>query len=564
MRAVLITLRRNESLYTCSRTRLSSRSNPLMRAARTYTRCSALTGRFCSDDALSSSAYPNELEDRAHATVNENSEVITSQIDHSRNESLFEPTATGQRDVTTIKKGACRAKSEQPTRHLEGSFASNSSTGPTSSTHESCPCNSGSDDFRITLATSPLHRPTIIRRSLTKTTRRWRTAGAGTTTTSTQSSPRKACAQWKQPALSLAPLPESSSSDSLESLAIVKRIERPTEADCCYQVINTGSWLPLVALCKRSKPVDFLHVIHEDCQVTKLHWEEPGRGDVFHVLGSQGERLVGVLKLRESDIPWHTSRLRISRELSNLKDSVDNRTSAFFVDARSTLVRDKYPRLLSNARMQYDDKLLRSAAASEEPELVADYLVTEMQPGWSPLPNYTLTDPEQALSVLGQACWALAVAEAELEFEHRLPVAGAVLVRPTRSPRVEFTLRGHIVRIPSAGLKVRLQGLQLARIRIGTRVELMDFERFYEFVKAEDEVTVCTRIADLLSKNPTKFEPLTNVVWLQHLADWLAWQYADAASALSHWQGVLAASCSAEHATVGSRRSRSLSGTASP
>ncbi|KAL3217922.1 hypothetical protein MRX96_031932 [Rhipicephalus microplus] len=421
--------------------------------------------------------------------------------------------------------------------------------------------------LEIELDTSSHPLPTIIRRSPTKTTRRLRTAGSGTTTTSTaHSSSCEPRGQWKKSALAVAPLPQSSSADSFESLAITKHNERPAaEADCCNQVMSTTLLFPLLALCKRSKPVDFLQVLHEDGQATKLSWDEPGSGDVFHVQRSQRDGIVRVLRLRESDIPWHASRLRVSRELSNLKDSVDNRTSAFFVGAKTSFVRDKYPKLLSNARMQSDDDLLlRSAASCEEQELVADYLVTEMQSGWSPLPNYVLTDPEQALSVLGQACWALAVAEAELEFEHRLPVAGAVLVRPTCSPRVEFTLRGHIVRIHSAGLKVRLQGLQLARIRIGTRVELTDFERFHEFVKAEDEAYVCVRIADLLSKRPTKFEPLTNVLWLQHLADWLASQYSDAAPVLSHWQGVLAASCSAEHATVGSRRSRSPSGTASP
>ncbi|KAH7969618.1 hypothetical protein HPB52_020309 [Rhipicephalus sanguineus] len=522
--------------------------------------------RLCVDGAVTPNPYP-KLEDRDQATAKETCEVVANKVDRINKDSLSEPSASGVPDVTTIKGGAWRAKGEQPTCELREPYLTTSSTARTSSIPDSYPRNSDSNDFRIKLDSSRLPLPTIIRRSLTKTTRRWRTAGAGTTTTSTtHSSSREPRAQWKKPALPLAPLAQSSSTDSFESLAITKHNERPTEADCCYQVINTGPWFPLLALCKRSKPVDFLHVIHEDCQVTKLSWDEPGNGDVFHVLGSQGDRFVRVLRLRESDIPWHTSRLRVSKELHNLKDSVDNRTSAFFVSAKTSLVRDKYPRLLSNARMQYDDKfLLRSATASgEEPELEADYLVTEMQPGWRPLPNFKLTNPEQALSVLGQACWALAVAEAELEFEHRLPVAGAVLVRPTCSPRIEFTLRGHIVRIHSAGLKVRLQGLQLARIRIGTRVELTDFERFYEFVTAEDEATVCDKIADLLSKRPTKFEPLTNVLWLQHLADWLTSQYANAAPVLSHWQGVLAASCSAEHATVGSRRSRSPSGTASP
>ncbi|KAH7969208.1 hypothetical protein HPB52_015906 [Rhipicephalus sanguineus] len=523
--------------------------------------------RFCSDDAVTPDPYPAKLEDRDLATAKANCEVITSKVALTRKDRLSEPTVAGLPDVTTVKGDACRAKGEQNTCELRRPYVSTSSTEQTSSIPEIYPRNSDSDDFRIGLDTSPLPLPTIIRRSLTKTTRRWGTAGADTTATSTtHTSSCEPRPQRKKPALLLTPPPQSSSTDSFESLAITKHNERPSEADCCYQAINTGLWFPLLALCKRSKPVDFLHVIQEDCQGTKLSWAEPGSGDVFHVLGSRGDRLVRVLRLRESDIPWHTSRLRVSRELSNLKDSVDNRTSAFFVGARTSLVRDKYARLLSNARMQYDDQfILRSATTSaEEPELVADYLVTEMQPGWCPLPNYKLTDPEQALSVLSQACWALAVAEAELEFEHRLPVAGAVLVRPTCSPRVEFTLRGHIVRIPSAGLKVRLQGLQLARIRIGTRVELTDFERFREFVKAEHEATMCAQIADLLSKRPTKFEPLTNVLWLQHLADWLASQYADAAPALSHWQGVLAASCSAEHATVGSRRSRSPSGTASP
>ncbi|KAL1449412.1 hypothetical protein MTO96_043973 [Rhipicephalus appendiculatus] len=521
--------------------------------------------RLCVDDAVTPNPYL-KLEDRDHATAEENWEVVANKVDRIRKDRLSEPAASGLHDATRIKGGACRAKGEQPTCELRGPYLSTSSTERTISVPESCPRNSGSDDFRIRLDTSPIPGPTIIRRSLTKTTRRSRAAGAGTTITSTtHSSSCEPRAQWKKSALPLAPLPQSSSTDSFESLAITKHNQRPTEADCCYQVINTGPWFPLLALCKRSKPVDFLHVMHEDCQATKLSWDEPGSGDVFHVLGRQEDKLVSVLRLRESDIPWHTSRLRVSRELSNLKDSVDNRTSAFFVGAKTSLVRDEYPRLLSNARMRGDDTFLAcSATSSQEPELVADYLVTEMQPGWSPLPNYTLTDPEQALSVLGQACWALAVAEAELEFEHRLPSAGAVLVRPTRSPRVEFTLRGHIVRIHSAGLKVRLQGLQLARIRVGTRVELTDFGRFHEFVKAEDEVTVCARIADLLSKRPTKFEPLTNVLWLQHLADWLAFQYEDAVPVLSHWQGVLAASCSAEHATVGSRRGHSPSGTASP
>ncbi|KAH7966302.1 hypothetical protein HPB49_015138 [Dermacentor silvarum] len=74
--------------------------------------------------------------------------------------------------------------------------------------------------------------------------------------------------------------------------------------------------------------------------------------------------------------------------------------------------------------------------------------------------------PARAVSILEQACWAFTVAESALEFEHRLPVVGAVLVRPTRSPRVQFTLRGRLERISSAGYIIRLQGLQMTRMTI--------------------------------------------------------------------------------------------------
>ncbi|XP_077560632.1 serine/threonine-protein kinase haspin-like [Haemaphysalis longicornis] len=163
------------------------------------------------------------------------------------------------------------------------------------------------------------------------------------------------------------------------------------------------------------------------------------------------------------------------RELGNLKNNVDNRTSAFFLGTKTSLVRDKYPKLLWDARLrcQKEYQTTTDGPSWEDLQQEGDYLVTQMQPGWLPLPSYKLSDPEQCASVLSQACWALAVAEADLEFEHRLPGAGGVLVRPTHSPRVEFTLRGRIVRLQSAGIKIRLQRLHMARIRIGKHTCLL-------------------------------------------------------------------------------------------
>ncbi|KAH7980414.1 hypothetical protein HPB49_015825 [Dermacentor silvarum] len=192
-------------------------------------------------------------------------------------------------------------------------------------------------------------------------------------------------------------------------------------------------------------------------------------GDLF-CLGTcpAEERLVRVLRVRQQDVQWHTNRLTLARELRGLKDNAQNRTSAFFLDARTSLVHDTYPKLLWDARHSLREGPVAGDAAPPE---VAVFGVYGACRGGAPeirhTPRAQFPGPAQAVSILEQACWALAVAESAHEFEHRLPVLGTVLVRPTRSPRLEFTLRGRLERISSAGYKIRLQGLQMARMTVG-------------------------------------------------------------------------------------------------
>ncbi|XP_049516953.1 serine/threonine-protein kinase haspin homolog [Dermacentor silvarum] len=270
-------------------------------------------------------------------------------------------------------------------------------------------------------------------------------------------------------------------------------------------------------------------------------------GDLF-CLGTcpAEERLVRVLRLRQEDVHWHTNRLTLARELRGLKDNAQNRTSAFFLDARTSLVHDTYPKLLWDARHSLrEGPVAGDAAPPEDLQKREHYLVTEMQPGWRPLTSYEFPGPAQAVSILEQACWALAVAESAHEFEHRLPVLGTVLVRPTRSPRLEFTLRGRLERISSAGYKIRLQGLQMARMT--TEVpQCTELSRHREFILGEEESHVFGKMASLLSNQASRFKPLTNVMWLQHLARWLSRQSAETNTALAPWVLVLNVATSAQ------------------
>ncbi|XP_065289281.1 uncharacterized protein [Dermacentor albipictus] len=402
-----------------------------------------------------------------------------------------------------------------------------------------------SDDVRLAPGASTLPLPTIIQRSVTKTIRRWRTRGSAAVSSLWTSSSAEPSVGAGQEAVAL-PLPARRG--RLQQLGSKTIAVTKPEEHRIYTMTDATPWTQLLALCTEPKPVEFQQVIQNNSKAALVRCND-GDGDLFCLGASPAEeRLVRVLRLRPQDVRWHTARLRLARELCSLKDNAQNRTSAFFLDARTSLVRDKYPKLLWDARQRNREGPAAGDTSPEDLKQPAHYLVTEIQSGWRPLTSCELPGPAQAESVLEQACWALAVAESALDFEHRLPVVGAVLVRPTRSPRVEFTLRGRLERISSAGFKIRLQGLQMARMTIDARPEYTELSRHREFVVGEEESRVCERMASRLSNQAARFKPLTNVLWLQHLAAWLSRQSAETAAALAPWVRVLAVATSAQDA----------------
>ncbi|XP_075732501.1 serine/threonine-protein kinase haspin-like [Rhipicephalus microplus] len=179
------------------------------------------------------------------------------------------------------------------------------------------------------------------------------------------------------------------------------------------------------------------------------------------------ERLVHVMRLRPEDVSIYTRRIRMASDLSKLRRNAFNRTSAFFGNARTSVVHDKFlPVLFLALRHYLKGKVPEDLVTLQDVLHPAHYLVTEIEPGWRPLSTCKFTHEEELESVLEQACCALAVAEAAVDFEHRLPIIDTVLIRPTRSTSVEYTLRGSLGRVSSAGLKIRLHGLHMARMKI--------------------------------------------------------------------------------------------------
>ncbi|XP_075732282.1 serine/threonine-protein kinase haspin-like [Rhipicephalus microplus] len=314
---------------------------------------------------------------------------------------------------------------------------------------------------------------------------------------------------------------------------------------------DSSPWNRLLALCAETKEVQFQQIIEDNCEAKVLPWNDGSGGHMFRLGSSPDEeRLVHVTPLRPQDASTHTKRIRMASELSKLRSSGNNRTSAFFVDARTSIVHDKFPKGLWDALSCYrEGQASKDTASAEDLQHPGYYLVTEIQSGWRPLSTHKFTELAQLESVLGQACLALAVAEAAVQFEHRLPIIDTVLIRPTRSPRVEYTLWGNLERIPSAGFKIRLQGLHVARMTIDGKAEYSDLSRHRQFIVGEKELHVFDKIADTLGTCADRFKPHTNAVWLKHLAEWLTHQNDAGTSAmLEQWGHVLSVAASAEDA----------------
>ncbi|CAN7984505.1 unnamed protein product, partial [Ixodes pacificus] len=254
---------------------------------------------------------------------------------------------------------------EDSRRGLKDWMPSESPKAGTSRASEDKPLSSVSEDYQqysdsddvplqMDLGAGPL--PTFIRRSVTKTTRRWRnrapsfspsTMASSSTTTSQRDSDalgthRQGAGRCSDDLHRRSPVTSTVSSDvkgncSFECLAIRTAASKkpPVEADCCYLVTGTasGPWTEILPWCSPPKVVDFLHVIHEDCRAVKVR--DGPDGDIFRVVSCQGDRFLSVKRLDDvRKMPRLLSSLKVAQELSRLKDSVDNRTSAFFIDAR--------------------------------------------------------------------------------------------------------------------------------------------------------------------------------------------------------------------------------------
>ncbi|XP_049518493.1 uncharacterized protein LOC125943339 [Dermacentor silvarum] len=107
------------------------------------------------------------------------------------------------------------------------------------------------------------------------------------------------------------------------------------------------------------------------------------------------------------------------------------------------------------------------------------YVLLELEFGGTPLECAKMLIMQFESVFLQLAC-SLAVAEVELQFEHRDLHCGNVLVNTTQQEFAEFLLRGRRVQVRTAGVKASVIDFTLSRTLIGMDATAATLsERFY-------------------------------------------------------------------------------------
>ncbi|XP_066249106.1 serine/threonine-protein kinase haspin homolog [Euwallacea similis] len=214
--------------------------------------------------------------------------------------------------------------------------------------------------------------------------------------------------------------------------------------------------------------------------------------------------------------------LLIATELSDLRCNRINQTSSFIEVKNIRCVQGRYPEELLELWNLYKES---RGSINDSPEIFTDnqlYLILETSYGGCDMESFIFDNAAQAFSLFLQVAFALAVAEEELQFEHRdLHWGNILLSRIPTDEKITFKLEGKEIKIGSYGIKATIIDFTMSRITahdvdistdLGKDCGIFKGSHDYQF-----EVYQLMR-----SKNGNEwshFEPFSNILWLSYILD---------------------------------------------
>ncbi|XP_077520896.1 uncharacterized protein LOC144132393 isoform X2 [Amblyomma americanum] len=210
------------------------------------------------------------------------------------------------------------------------------------------------------------------------------------------------------------------------------------------------------------------------------------------------------------------------KKLSDLHGGLNNKCFGFRLIRRIVLVQDMLPENFAKAY----DQFARSHPRCYQPHPDTRpkdqrYLVVEADYSGPSILQSKLK-PAQAISIIGQVACCLAVAERELEFEHRNLHEENIRVLPSTSKNHHFLIDGRTCCVKGAGIKVTLFDDNFGRMMCNN--EIIIRMRNYNCVYKEKTAIYLT-MERIIKDRWDLFHSETNALWLAylcgHLSDYL-------------------------------------------
>uniref|UniRef100_A0A914Q1N2 Non-specific serine/threonine protein kinase n=1 Tax=Panagrolaimus davidi TaxID=227884 RepID=A0A914Q1N2_9BILA len=181
----------------------------------------------------------------------------------------------------------------------------------------------------------------------------------------------------------------------------------------------------------------------------------------------------------------------------------------------AAIVKGKYPQMLLNLFDDYKGKKYNQSPRKIDAESQT-YLVLSLTLAGPEVEKVILKNTKEILSILAQVCFADAVAESVLEFEHRDQHVSNIFIETTEEPEIIVELNGTTFGIKTFGKLVRLADYGNSRLKLVNSIICKDLEKEGLF-EEDDAITDLHQQVYLQINNGKDFTPKTSVLWLQYL-----------------------------------------------
>ncbi|KAI5740622.1 hypothetical protein M8J76_005597 [Diaphorina citri] len=215
------------------------------------------------------------------------------------------------------------------------------------------------------------------------------------------------------------------------------------------------------------------------------------------------------------------SEIMVTKETSDLQYRTENSTPCFTELLKCSCVRGRYPDRLVTL---WEEFAKTKKSYNDHPRMFEEdqiFIILELKNGGNDSGDIKYRSPNQTYAMILQVVFSLAVAEVELEFEHRDLHMSNILVLQTDQDESSFTLDDTHYAMKTAGVQVTIIDFTISRCFVGEKICYYDLSQDEELFEGEGDYQfdMYRMMRKQCQNNWQNFTPKNNVFWIHYLVD---------------------------------------------